>query len=195
MWVLIAILILAVLVLLWAVLAFNGLVRRRTRTQEAWAQIDVELKRRHDLIPNLVETVRGYAAHERGTLTAVTDARTAAVGARESGDIGKMGAAENALTGALRQLFAVAENYPALRAVETFANLQEQLTATEDKIEYARRYYNGSVRDYNASLQTFPTRMVASSFGFTPFSFFEAAEPDREVPRVDFSGMGAPTAS
>src|SRR3954447_18076790 len=132
-----------VVLVLFLVFAYNGLVRSRTRTQEAWSQIDVELKRRHDLIPNLVETVKGYAAHEQGTFEAVTNARAAAVAAGATGDPAKIGAAESALSGTLRSLFAVAENYPQLRAVESFNQLQEQLTATEDKVEFARRYYNG----------------------------------------------------
>lgn len=127
---------------LWA--AFNGLVKKRNRTQEAWSEIDVELKRRHDLIPNLVSTVQGYATHEQGTFEAVTDARAKAVAAGATGDPAQIAPAENVLTGALRSLFAVAENYPQLRAVESFLQLQETLTATEDKIEYARRYYNTS---------------------------------------------------
>ena len=141
---------------LWV--AFNGLVRKRNRTQEAWSEIDVELKRRHDLIPNLVSTVEGYAAHEQGTFEAVTEARANAVTAGATGDPAKVAPAENALSGALRSLFAVAENYPQLRAVESFLQLQETLTATEDKIEYARRYYNTSARDYNIALQTLPAQ-------------------------------------
>ncbi len=139
---------------LWA--AYNRLVKKRNRTQEAWSEIDVELKRRHDLIPNLVSTVQGYAAHERGTFEAVTQARANAVTAGATGDPAQIAPAENVLSGALRSLFAVAENYPQLRAVESFLQLQETLTATEDKIEYARRYYNTSARDYNIALQTFP---------------------------------------
>ncbi len=173
-----------VVVLVGGVLAYNGLVRRRNRTQEAWAQIDVELKRRHDLIPNLVETVKGYAAHERGTFEAVTAARAAAVGAGATGDPAKIAPAENVLTQSLRSLFAVAENYPQLRAVESFVQLQEQLTATEDKIAFARRYYNTSVRDYNIALQTFPRNLLAGAFGFHPVAFFEADEADRTVPEV-----------
>jgi len=170
------------------ILAYNGLIRRRNRTQEAWSEIDVELKRRHDLIPNLVETVKGYAAHERGTFEAVTEARAAAVSAGATGDVAKIGAAEGTLTQALRSLFAVAENYPALRAVESFLQLQEQLTATEDKLEYARRYYNTSARDYNISLQTFPRNLLAGAFGFRAVGFFQAEEVEREVPKVDFTG-------
>jgi LemA protein len=141
-------------VVLWAM--FNGLVRRRARTQEAWSEIDIELKRRHDLIPNLVSTVQGYAAHEQGTFEAVTEARADAVAAGATGDVNRIASSENALSGAIRSLFAVAENYPQLRAVEIFTQLQETLVSTEDKIEYARRYYNTSARDYNIGLQTFP---------------------------------------
>ena len=187
------IVILVVVVVLGAlVMAYNGLVKRRNRTQEAWSQIDVELKRRHDLIPNLVETVKGYAAHERGTFEAVTNARAAAVSAGATGDPAKIAPAENALSQSLRSLFAVAENYPQLRAVETFTQLQEQLTATEDKIEFARRYYNGSVRDFNTALQSFPRNLLAGAFGFHAAEFFEADSADREVPQVSFGGTDAP---
>ncbi|HEY8081882.1 MAG TPA: LemA family protein [Acidimicrobiales bacterium] len=178
---------------LWA--AFNGLVRRRNRTQEAWSEIDVELKRRHDLIPNLVSTVEGYAAHEKGTFEAVTQARANAVAAGATGDPAKIGPAENALSGTLRSLFAVAENYPQLRAVESFLQLQESLTATEDKIEYARRYYNTSARDYNIALQTFPRNLIAGMFHFTAFAFYAADEEDRSVPQVSFPGSDAASAS
>jgi|NGEPerStandDraft_6_1074524.scaffolds.fasta_scaffold18908_2 LemA protein len=185
-----ALVVLIVLVLLLAaggVLSFNGLVRRRNRTREAWSQIDVELKRRHDLIPNLVETVKGYAAHESGTFEAVTAARASAVTAQATGDPEKIGPAENVLTTSLRSLFAVAENYPRLRAVETFLQLQEQLTASEDKLEYARRYYNTSVRDYLIAIQTFPRNLVAGAFGFSPVGFFMTDEADRQVPQVSFT--------
>jgi LemA protein len=188
--VLIVVLAIVVVVALGGVFAYNGLVRRRNRTQEAWSQIDVELKRRHDLIPNLVETVKGYAAHERETFEAVTSARAGAVSAGATGDPAKMGPAENLLTQSLRSLFAVAENYPQLRAVESFLQLQEQLTATEDKIEYARRYYNTSARDYNIALQTFPRNLLAGMFGFHPVAFFEAGEADRTVPEVRFTDPG-----
>ena len=175
---------------LWA--AFNGLVKRRNRTQEAWSEIDVELKRRHDLIPNLVSTVQGYATHEQGTFEAVTKARAGAVAAGATGDPGQIAPAENALSGALRSLFAVAENYPQLRAVESFLQLQETLTATEDKIEYARRYYNTSARDYNIALQSFPRNLIAGQFGFTPVAFFATDEADRAVPTVSFPGASGP---
>jgi LemA protein len=178
---------------LWG--AYNALVKKRNRTQEAWSEIDVELKRRHDLIPNLVSTVEGYASHERGTFEAVTAARANAVSAGATGDPTKIAPAENALSGALRSLFAVAENYPQLRAVESFVQLQETLTATEDKIEYARRYYNTSARDYNVSLQSFPRNLIAGSFHFTAVAFFGADDTDRAVPEVTFPGSGTPNAS
>jgi LemA protein len=176
-------------------LLFNGLVRRRNRTQEAWSEIDVELKRRHDLIPNLVETVKGYAAHEQGTFEAVTAARAGAVSAGATGDPAKIGPAEGMLTQTLRSLFAVSENYPQLRAVESFLQLQEQLTATEDKLEYARRYYNTSARDYDISLQTFPRSLLAGTFGFHPVAYFAAESEERDVPQVSFTSAapGAPS--
>jgi LemA protein len=170
------------------VLAYNGLVRRRNRVQEAWSEIDVELKRRHDLIPNLVETVKGYASHESATFEAVTAARAGAVSAGATGDPAKVGPAENVLSQTLRSLFAVSENYPQLRAVESFLQLQEQLTATEDKLEYARRFYNTSGRDYNIALQSFPRNLLASSFGFHAVAFFQTDEAEREVPKVSFTG-------
>jgi LemA protein len=183
--VVVAVVVVVVLLGLWV--AYNGLVKRRNRTQEAWSQIDVELKRRHDLIPNLVETVKGYAAHERGTFESVTAARAAAVGAGATGDPAQIAPAEKALSQSLRTLFAVAENYPQLKAVDTFLQLQEQLTATEDKIEFARRYYNSSVRDYNTAMQTFPRSLVANAFsGFQVASYFEADQGDRAVPTVSF---------
>jgi len=182
----IVIVIVALLAVVWWG-AFNSLVRKRNRTQEAWSEIDVELKRRHDLIPNLVTTVKGYAAHEQGTFEAVTQARADAVTAGATGDPSKIAPAENALSGALRSLFAVAENYPQLRAVESFLQLQETLTATEDKIEFARRYYNASARDYNIALQTFPRNLIAGPFRFRAVTFFAANDEERAVPQVSFS--------
>ena len=190
----VAVIILVVIVVLLALglwVAYNGLVRRRNRTQEAWSEIDVELKRRHDLIPNLVSTVEGYAAHERGTFEAVTKARADAVSAGATGDPAKIAPAEDVLSGALRSLFAVAENYPQLRAVESFVQLQETLTATEDKIEFARRYYNTSARDYNTGLQTFPRNLIAGPLGFKAFGYFGADADDRQVPQVSFPGSDA----
>jgi len=192
--VIVIIVVVLILVLgLWA--AYNTLVKKRNRTQEAWSEIDVELKRRHDLIPNLVSTVEGYASHERGTFEAVTAARANAVSAGATGDPAKIAPAEDVLSGALRSLFAVAENYPQLRAVESFVQLQETLTATEDKIEYARRYYNTSARDYNISLQSFPRNLIAGTFHFTAVAFFGASDADREVPVVTFPGSDAGTAA
>jgi LemA protein len=186
--VIIIIIVVLLVVGLWA--GYNSLVKKRNRTQEAWSEIDVELKRRHDLIPNLVSTVQGYAAHERGTFEAVTQARANAVAAGATGDPGQIAPAENALSGALRSLFAVAENYPQLRAVESFLQLQETLTATEDKIEYARRYYNTSTRDYNIALQTFPRNLIAGPFGFRALAFFASDEDDRAAPQVSIPGSG-----
>src|SRR5213082_180862 len=187
-WVIVAI---VALVALWLVYRFNKLIRLRTRTQEAWSEIDVELKRRHDLIPNLVNTVQGYMGHERGTLEAVTNARANAVAAGATGDPAKIGQAENMLSQSLRSLFAVSENYPDLKAISAFTNLQETLTATEDKVEFSRRFYNGNVRDYNTALQTLPTSLVAGMLGFKPFAFFQADAADREVPVVSFNQGGA----
>jgi len=187
-WIVLAIVVIAVIAFFF--ITYNGLVGLRNRTQEAWSQIDVELKRRHDLIPNLVETVKGYAAHESGTFEAVTQARANAVSAGATGDPSKIGPAENMLSQSLRSLFAVSENYPELKAITAFTNLQEQLTATEDKIEFSRRYYNGNVRDYNTKLQTLPTSLVAGSLGFKAFAFFQADEGDREVPQVSFGSTG-----
>jgi len=181
-------------VVLAAGLGYNSLVRKRNRTGEAWSQIDVELKRRHDLVPNLVQTVRGYATHESGTFEAVTDARARAVTAGATADPNAVAAAENTLSSSLRSLFAVAENYPLLRAQEGFLALQEQLTATEDKLEYARRYYNTSARDYNTATQSFPRTLIASPFGFHPVVFFQADETDKDVPVVDFTAATAPGA-
>jgi LemA protein len=184
LWIVLALVVLAAL---YAAYRFNRLIRLRTRTQEAWSEIDVELKRRHDLIPNLVETVKGYAAHERGVFDEVTQARTNAVSAAQSGNPTAMAGAEDVLTGSLGRLYAVAENYPQLKAAELFLNLQEQLTTTEDKVEFARRFYNGNVRDFNTALQTFPTNLYGRMLGFTQFAFFAAADSDRAVPAVQFA--------
>lgn len=187
-WIILAI---VILIVVWLVFTYNSLVTSRNRTQEAWSEIDVELKRRHDLIPNLVNTVSGYMGHERGTLEAVTNARAAAVAAGASGDVEKIGQAENMLSQSLRSLFAVSENYPDLKAISAFTNLQENLTATEDKLEFSRRFYNGNVRDYNTKLQTLPTSLIAGALGFKPFGFFQADDTDRAVPTVDFGNMPA----
>ena len=165
-WILIAI---VVVILLWLVLAYNGLVTSRNRTQEAFSDIDVQLKRRYDLIPNLVSTVQGYAAHEKTVFEDVTKARTSAMQA--TGNDAKA-AAENQLSGTLKSLFAVAENYPDLKANQNFLSLQNELTDTEDKIQAARRFYNGMVRDFNTKTQVFPTNIFANMMGFTKMDFF-----------------------
>src|SRR5258708_39940476 len=164
--------IVVVLVVGWLIFTYNGLVTARNRTQEAWSEIDVELKRRHDLIPNLVNTVQGYMGHERGTLEAVTNARASAVPAGATGDPAKIRPAENVLSQSLRSLFAVSENYPDLKAISAFTNLQETLTAPDDKIEFSRRFYNRNARDYNIKLQTLPTSLIARALGFSPCAFF-----------------------
>jgi LemA protein len=181
--------VLAVIALLavFLVSTYNRLVTLRQRVREAWSDIDVQLKRRHDLIPNLIETVKGYAGHERQTLESVVQARAGAVQAAGAPPE-QRAQAENMLTAALRQLFALAEAYPQLRAVESFRQLQEELTATEDKISFARRFYNGNVRDYNTSLMTFPTTLLAGPFGFTAEQYFEISDPaERAVPQVKFT--------
>jgi LemA protein len=166
------------------ILIYNGLVRLRVQCDNAWADIDVQLKRRYDLIPNLVETVKGYAAHEKGTLEGVVAARNQAMSAQ--GPAAK-GEAEGMLTGALRQVFALAEAYPQLRAVESFTQLQNTLNQIEDTLQNARRYYNAVVRDLNTRIQQFPSNIVAGMSGFKTREFFEITAPaEREVPRVSF---------
>ena len=185
--------ILIVLVVIGLIVAFvvglyNRLVTLRQRVREAWADIDVQLKRRWDLIPNLVETVKGYAAHERGTFEAVTKARSDAMAAAQTGSPEQRAQAENALGAALINLRAIAEAYPQLQAIQEFKDLSENLTATEDKIAFARRFYNGNVRDYNTAIQTVPTNFIAGMFGFKAEQYFELTDPtQREVPKVSFS--------
>jgi len=160
-------------VVVWFVAVYNRLVRVRMRAYEAWSDIEVQLKRRYNLIPNLVETVKGYATHEEGVFQKVTQARAAAIGAE---GVKEQAKAENMLQDALKSLFAVAEAYPQLRAVESFLGLQNELTDTEDKIQAARRFYNGNVRDLNIAIQTFPTNLIASTLGFKEMEFFELGE-------------------
>lgn len=170
-------------ILLWAVLLYNGLVRLRNHVRESWSDIDTELKRRYDLIPNLVETVKGYAAHEKEVLERVAKARAAAVASTGSPE--SQAHDENVLVGALRQLFAVAEAYPQLKASGNFLKLQEELTRTEDRIQRARRFYNGNVRDLNIRVETFPSSIIAGMFGFTRAEFFEIDTAiERETPKV-----------
>lgn len=172
------------LVIIWLIWTFNRLVVRRNRTEEAWADVDVQLRRRYNLIPNLVETVKAYAKHESIVLTKVTEARTQAMGAKS---LAEHGAAETALTSALRGLFAVAENYPDLKASQNFLQLQDELSDTENKIQASRRFYNGNVRDFNIKMEKFPANLVAGMLGFKPREFFEIAEPaEREAVKVQF---------
>ncbi|MDO8495443.1 MAG: LemA family protein [bacterium] len=169
---------------LWLVGMFNALVRSRNRVKEAWSDIDVQLKRRYDLIPNLVETVKGYASHEREVLENVIKARSAAMGAQT---VGEHGQAENMLSGALKSLFALSEAYPQLRASENFAKLQDELSDTENKIQAARRFYNTNVLDLNNKVEQFPTNIFANMFGFTKETFFElGSEAERQPVRVQF---------
>ncbi|MBA3717313.1 MAG: LemA family protein [Actinobacteria bacterium] len=182
-WIVVAIAGVVVLLLLFLVLQYNKLVRLRNRTQNAWAQVNVQLRRRYDLIPNLVESVKGYAAHERGTFEEVTRARTAA---QEAKTVPEQAQAENVLTAAIGRLFAVAEAYPELRATENFQQLQAQLTDTEQKIAVSRQVFNDTVLTYNNAIQTVPTNIIAGMFNFEPRTFFEIEDPVREAPRVQF---------
>lgn len=171
-------------IILWAIFTYNRLISFRNRAQEAWSDIDVQLKRRYDLIPNLVETVKGYATHERELFEKVTEARTRAMGAKTIKDHSE---AENMLSSTLKTLFAVAENYPQLRASENFLELQRELRDTEDKVQAARRFYNGNVRDLNIKIERFPERIIASMFAFKKKEFFELEEAvAREPVKVKF---------
>jgi LemA protein len=181
--IIIVIVVVAILVLVTIAL-YNGLVRSRNQVENAWSQIDVQLKRRLDLIPNLVETVKGYAAHERETLEAVVAARNAAIAAPDTPPA--QAEADNMLTGALRQLFALSESYPDLKANQNFLALQEELTATEGRVAYARQFYNDSVLTYDNKLESFPTVIIAKMFNFEPREYFEAEEQARAVPTVEF---------
>jgi LemA protein len=186
--------VLGVLVLILVVLVgmYNSLVRLKVQVDNAWADIDVQLKRRYDLIPNLVETVKGYAAHEKGTLEAVISARNRAMTATTPADKAQ---AENMLSGALKSLFALSEAYPQLRAVESFTALQASLSQIEDAVQNARRYYNAVVRDLNTKIQQFPTNIFANMLGFKPREFFEvAAAAEREAPKVTFNTPPAASA-
>ncbi len=172
-----------ILLALVAIVIYNRLVRLRNRTENSWAQIDVQLRRRHDLIPNLVEAVKGYAAHERGTFDEVTKARTAA---QQAQGPEQQAQAENVLTAAIGRLFAVAEAYPQLRATENFQQLQAQLSDTEQKIAVSRQIYNDTVLTYNNAIQTVPSNVFAGMFGFDRKAFFETEDATREAPRVQF---------
>ncbi len=175
--------ILAILVL-WIIFIYNRLVTLRNRVKEAWSDIEVQLKRRYNLIPNLVETVKGYASHEKEVFEKVTQARTKAIGAQ---NLKEKAVAENMLSSTLKSLFAVAENYPQLRSSENFQKLQEELTDTEDKIQAARRFYNGNVRDFNIKIESFPSNIIAKIFNFKKVEFFEIEEEtEKDVPKLKF---------
>jgi LemA protein len=175
-------------IVLWLIAAYNRFVRLANQTKEAWADIDVQLKRRFDLIPNLIETVKGYAAHEQGTFDKVTEARTQAITAQQSGNPAEVAKAENFLAGALKSVFAVAEAYPDLKANQNFLSLQQELADTENKIQAARRFYNGNVRDFTTALQTFPSNIIGNMFGFKPAEYFDldGASAEREPVKVGF---------
>jgi len=177
-----------VVIVLWVIMIYNGLVSMRQRVSQAFADIDVQLRQRHDLIPNLVETVKGYAAHERGTLEAVIQARNAAVAAQGRGPDAQAGA-ENMLSGALRQLFALSESYPDLKANQNFQQLQAELSDIENKIAASRRFFNNSVSEYNTGIQQFPAALFAGMLGFAPRPFFDLGEDRKAVeqaPQVKF---------
>ena len=179
--------VLVVILALWAIGTYNGLVGRRNEAKNAWSQIDVQLKRRYDLIPNLVETAKGYMKHERETLEAVIRARQTAVDLRNAGDIGGLSRAEGALTQSLRGLFAVAENYPDLKANQTMTQLQEELTSTENRIGFARQAYNDAVMRMNNGIEQFPGSVIAGMFQFKQGEFFEVeSQEERKVVRVSF---------
>jgi len=177
--------IVAATVVAWIIVAYNRLVTLKNRVKESWADIDVQLKRRYNLIPNLVESVKGYATHEKGTFEKVTEARTTAM---QAGSIAEHGAAENMLSGALKSLFAVAESYPDLKANQNFLELQRELSDTENKIQAARRFYNTNVRDFNTKIEVFPSNMIARSFRFTQQEFFEIEKgsDEKEPVKVSF---------
>lgn len=177
-------LIVIVVALAWLLMTYNGLIKSRNQTDEAWSDIDVQLKRRHDLIPNLVATVQGYASHESGVFTKVAEARSQAMQAKSIDD--KIDA-ENQLMGTLKSLFAVAESYPDLKANQNFLQLQTELADTENKVQASRRFYNGNVRDFNTKIQVFPTNMIASFLKFTAYKFYEATEDEKALPLVDFN--------
>lgn len=176
-------LIIAAAVVVWLIAVYNGLIRLKNRVDEAWSDIDVQLKRRYDLIPNLVNTVKGYATHERELFEKVTEARARAMGAGTAQDKAQ---AENMLSNTLKSLFAVAEAYPDLKANQNFLELQKELTDTEDKIQAARRFYNGNVRDFNIKIQVFPNNLIAGILNFAKREFFETAEEQKEPVKVEF---------
>ncbi|AKM82034.1 TPA: LemA family protein [Candidatus Berkelbacteria bacterium] len=180
LWIILAVIAISAI---WFIGVYNSIITAKNRTKEAWSDIDVQLKRRHDLIPNLVETVKGYAKQESGVFEKVTEARANAINAKGPVDASEK---ENVLSGALKSVFAVAESYPTLRSSENFQKLQDELTDTENKIEAARRFYNGQVRDFNTKIQVFPSSLVAGMTGSKDFELFEAKAEEKELPQVKF---------
>ncbi|MCX6744806.1 MAG: LemA family protein [Candidatus Parcubacteria bacterium] len=181
--ILVIILVIIGVVILWLIAVYNDLIKSRNRVDEAWSDIDVQLKRRYDLIPNLVETVKAYAGHENQVFQKVTEARSQAMQAKSIEEKGK---AENVLSGTLKSLFAVAEAYPDLKASTNFLQLQDELSDTENKIQASRRFYNGNVRDFNTKIQIFPTNMIAGMLGFKKYDFFQIEAEEKEAPKVAF---------
>jgi LemA protein len=177
------IILIILVIVVFVIKSYNDLVNGRNRVKNAWSQIDVQLKRRNDLIPNIVETVKGYAGHEKSTFEEVTKARSSIANATTVGEVAE---ADNMLTGALKSLFAVAEAYPELKANQNFIELQQELSETEDKISYSRQFYNDTVLKYNNMCQQFPSNIIAGLFGFKESDFFEAQEGDKAVPKVQF---------
>jgi LemA protein len=181
LWIVLAI---VVIIAIWLISIYNKLITLRNRTDEAWSDIDVQLKRRYDLIPNLVETVKGYATHEQSTLEKVIEARNAAMS--NSGSLEAKAETENALSSTLKSIFALAESYPDLKANQNFLRLQDELSDTENKIQAARRFYNGNVRDFNIQIEVFPNNLINSMLRFKKFEFFEAAEEEKKNIEVKF---------
>ena len=175
-------------IVLWLVFTYNGLIRSKNRVNEAYSDIDVQLKRRYDLIPNLVEAVKGYMTHERGTLEKVTEARASAMKVHDTKEstLAEREQAENMLSNTLKSLFAVTENYPDLKASQNFLELQNELSDTENKIQAARRFYNGNVRDFNTKIQVFPTNLIANTLKFIKYSFFKAEDGEKKNVQVKF---------
>jgi len=171
-------------IILWVIGVYNGLIRLKHRTDEAWSDIDVQLKRRYDLIPNLVETVKGYATHEQGTLQKVIEARNAAM--QQTGTAGEKAKAENMLSSTLKSIFALAESYPDLKANQNFAKLQDELSDTENKIQASRRFYNSNARDFNIKIDVFPNNVIAGMLTFKKYDFFEAEAGEKENIQVKF---------
>ncbi len=182
------VLIILAIVIIWLIATYNGLIRSKNQVDEAYSDIDVQLKRRYDLIPNLVETVKGYMTHEQGTLQKVTEARASAMQVHDNknASMADRENAENMLSNTLKSLFAVSENYPDLKASQNFLQLQDELSDTENKIQASRRFYNGNVRDFNTKIQVFPTNMIAGALKFSKYDFFQASEGEKQNVQVKF---------